>query len=92
VVLGISPDSPKAQKSFKDKYDLPFTLLSDPDKKVAKQFDVLKEKNMYGKKVLGIERTTFLIDPQGRVAHIFPKVKAEGHAEEVLAELKKARL
>jgi thioredoxin-dependent peroxiredoxin len=89
VVLGISPDSPKAQKSFKEKYDLPFTLLSDPEKKVADAFDVLKEKNMYGKKVLGIERTTFLIDPEGRVAHIFPKVKAEGHAEEVLAELKK---
>ena len=88
-MLGISPDSPKAQKGFQEKYDLPFTLLSDPDKKVAKAFDVLKEKNMYGKKVLGIERTTFLIDPQGRVAHVFPKVKAEGHAEEVLGELKK---
>ena len=89
MVLGISPDSPKAQKSFKEKYDLPFTLLSDPDKKVAEAFDVLKEKNMYGKKVLVIERTTFLIDPEGRIAHLFPKVKAEGHAEEVLAELKK---
>ncbi len=89
MVLGISADSPKAQKSFKEKYDLPFTLLSDPDKKVGKAFDVLKEKNMYGKKVLGIERTTFLIDREGRLAHIFPKVKAEGHAEEVLAELKK---
>ena len=88
-MLGISPDSPKAQKSFKEKYDLPFTLLSDPDRKVAEAFDVLKEKNMYGKTVLGIERTTFLIDPQGRVGHVFPKVKAEGHAEEVLAELKK---
>ena len=88
-MLGISPDSPQAQKSFKEKDDLPFTLLSDPDKKVADAFDVLKEKNMYGKKVLGIERTTFLIDPQGRVAHVFPTVKAEGHAEEVLAELKK---
>jgi peroxiredoxin Q/BCP len=88
VVLGISPDSPSAQKKFKEKYDLPFTLLSDPDKKVAQQFDVLKEKNMYGKKVLGIERTTFLIDAEGRVAHVFPKVKAEGHAEEVLKELK----
>ncbi len=88
-MLGVSPDSPKAQKSFKEKYDLPFTLLSDPDKKVAKAFDVLKEKNMYGKKVLGIERTTFLIDREGRVAHVFPKVKAEGHAEEVLAELEK---
>ena len=89
MVLGISPDSPKAQKSFKEKYDLPFTLLSDPDKKVAEAFDVLKEKNMYGKTVLGIERTTFLIDGEGRVAHVFPKVKAEGHAEEVLAELEK---
>ncbi len=88
MVLGISPDTPAAQKNFKEKYDLPFTLLSDADKKVAKQFDVLKEKNMYGKKVMGIERTTFLIDPDGRVAHVFPKVKAEGHAEEVLQELK----
>jgi len=88
VVIGISPDSPKAQKSFKEKYDLPFTLLSDPDKKVAEAFDVIKEKNMYGKKVMGIERTTFLIDPQGRVAHVFLKVKAEGHAEEVLAVIR----
>jgi len=87
--VGISPDSFKAQKGFKEKYDLPFTLLSDPDKKVAEAFDVVKEKSMYGKKVMGIERTTFLIDPQGRIAHIFPKVKADGHAEEVLAELKK---
>ena len=89
MVLGISPDQPKAQKKFKEKYDLPFTLLSDPDKKVAEAFDVVNEKNMYGKKVMGIERTTFLIDAQGRLAHVFPKVKADGHAEEVLAELKK---
>jgi len=89
VVLGISPDQPKALKKFKEKYDLPFTLLSDPDKKVAEAFDVVKEKNMYGKKVMGIERTTFLIDAQGRLAHVFPKVKPDGHAEEVLAELKK---
>ena len=88
MVLGISPDTPQAQKKFKEKYDLPFTLLSDPDKKVAKAFDVIKEKNMYGKKVMGIERTTFLIGPDGRLVHIFPKVKAEGHAEEVLAVLK----
>jgi thioredoxin-dependent peroxiredoxin len=88
VVVGISPDTPAAQKKFKDKYDLPFTLLADPDKKVAEQFEVVKEKNMYGKKVMGIERTTFLIDPQGRVAHVFPKVKAEGHAEEVLGKIK----
>jgi len=88
VVVGISPDTPQAQKKFKEKYDLPFTLLADTDKKVAKAFDVIKEKNMYGKKVMGIERTTFLIGPDGKLAHIFPKVKAEGHAEEVLAALK----
>jgi len=87
VVLGISPDTPQAQKKFKQKFDLPFTLLSDTDKKVAKLFDVIKEKNMYGKKVMGIERTTFLIGPDGKLARIFPKVKAEGHAEEVLAAL-----
>ena len=88
MVVGISPDTPQAQKKFKEKYDLPFILLSDTDKKVAKAFDVIKEKNMYGKKVMGIERTTFLIGPDGKLAHIFPKVKAEGHAEEVLAVLK----
>jgi len=86
-VLGISPDTPQAQKKFKEKFDLPFTLLADADKKVAKAFDVIKEKNMYGKKVMGIERATFLIGPDGKLAHIFPKVKAEGHAEEVLAVL-----
>ena len=87
MVLGISPDTPQAQKKFKEKYDLPFTLLADNEKKVAKAFGALKEKNMYGKKVMGIERSTFLIGPDGRIAHIFPKVKAEGHAEEVLAAL-----
>jgi thioredoxin-dependent peroxiredoxin len=87
VVLGVSADSPERQKKFKDKYDLPFTLLADEDKKVCHAYGVIQEKNMYGKKVMGIARTTFLISPQGRVARIFPKVKAEGHAEEVLAAL-----
>jgi peroxiredoxin Q/BCP len=63
-------------------------LLSDPDKKVAGQFEVLKEKNMYGKTTLGIERTTFLIGPDGKTARVFPKVKAEGHAQEILAALR----
>ena len=89
-MLGISADTPQAQKKFKEKYKLPYTLLADPEKKVVNAFGVLKEKNMYGKKVMGIERTTFVIDGQGRVAHIFPKVKPEGHAEEVLATLKEA--
>jgi thioredoxin-dependent peroxiredoxin len=87
-VLGISKDSPKAQKKFQDKYSLPYPLLADEDKKLCEAFGVLKEKNMYGRTTLGIERTSFLIDEQGRVKKIFPKVKSEGHAEEVLAALR----
>ena len=88
-MLGISKDSPQAQKKFKDKYSLPYTLLADEDKKLCEAFGVLKEKNMYGRKTMGIERTSFLIDEQGRIAKIFSKVKPEGHAEEVLAAMKK---
>ena len=87
-MLGISPDTPKAQKSFKDKFDLPFTLLADEDKKVAGKYGVIKEKNMYGKKVMGIARTTFLIGPDGKISKVFENVKPEGHAEEVLAAMK----
>ena len=90
VLLGISPDTPAAQKKFQEKFKLPFSLLADADKKVAIAFDVLKEKNMYGKKVMGVVRTTFIIGPDGRIQHIFPKVKAEGHAAEVLAYLKES--
>ncbi len=90
VLLGISPDTPKAQKKFQDKFKLPFTLLADADKKVADAFGVLQEKNMYGKKVMGIVRTTFIIGPDGKIQHIFPKVKAQGHAGEVLAYLKES--
>jgi thioredoxin-dependent peroxiredoxin len=91
VLLGISPDTPKAQKKFQEKFQLPFPLLADADKKVAIAFAVLKEKNMYGKKVMGVARTTFIIGPDGKIEHIFPKVKPEGHAEEVLAYLKKSQ-
>jgi len=87
-VLGISGDSSDKQKKFQDKYSLPFTLLADPEKKIADLFGVFKEKNMYGKKVKGIARTTFVIGPDGKIKHIFNNVKAEGHAEEVLAYLK----
>jgi thioredoxin-dependent peroxiredoxin len=86
--VGISPDTPSAQAKFKEKYSLPFTLLCDENKKVAEAYGVLKEKNMYGKMVMGIERTTFLIDSVGKVKKIFPKVKVEGHTEEVLSALK----
>lgn len=87
VVLGISRDTPKAQARWKAKHELQYTLLADVDEKVCNLFDVLKEKNMYGKKVKGIERTTFLISPDGTLARVFPKVKPEGHAEEVLTAL-----
>ena len=90
VLLGISPDTPKAQKKFQDKFTLPFSLLADADKKVANAFGVLQEKNMYGKKVMGIARTTFVIGPDGKIQHIFPKVKPEGHAVEVLAYLERS--
>jgi peroxiredoxin Q/BCP len=87
VVLGISPDTPKAQASFKAKYHLPFHLLCDQDKAVAKAYGVLKEKTMYGKKVMGIERTTFVIGPDGRVERTYAQVTAKGHAEEILCAL-----
>jgi len=88
VILGISPDTPGAQKKFELKFDLPFTLLGDADKKVCNLYGVIQEKNMYGKKVMGVARTTFIIGPDGKIKHIFYKVKPEGHAEEVLAMLK----
>ena len=88
VVLGISRDTPKAQKKFQEKYSLPYPLLADVDEKVCNQFDVLREKNMYGRKVIGIERTTFLIGPDQRLLKVFPKVKPEGHAEEVLEAIR----
>lgn len=87
MVLGISPDTPKSQLKFKEKEDLPYTLLADDKKEVAKKFDVLKEKNMYGKKVMGVERSTFVIGPDGKIEKIYSKVKAPGHAGKVLEEL-----
>lgn len=88
MVLGISADKPETQKKFQTKYDLPYTLLSDSDKKVCQAFGVIKDKNMYGKIVKGIARTTFIIGPDGNIAHVFNNVKPDGHAEEVLAVLK----
>ncbi len=81
---------PAAQKKFQEKHSLPFSLLADKDKKIADAYGVLQEKNMYGRKVMGIARTTFIIGPDGKVEHIFNKVKAEGHAAEVLAYLKES--
>jgi len=87
VIVGVSPDATKAQAKFKDKFDLPFTLLADVDHKVAESYGVWKEKSMYGKKYMGVERTTFVIGVDGHIKKIFPKVKVEGHAEEVLAAI-----
>jgi len=87
AVVGVSPDKPAAQAKFKDKYDLPFTLLADEEKAAAQAYGVWKEKNMYGKKVMGIARTTFVIGPDGKIEKIYEGVKAKGHAAQVLAEL-----
>ena len=89
VVLGISRDTVKAQKKFAEKFGLRYPLLADADQTICNRFGVIKEKKMYGKKVTGIERSTFVIGPDRRLDHIFAKVKPEGHAEEVLALLKK---
>ncbi len=90
VVLGISRDTPKAQKKFKDKFDLPYTLLADSDQEIIKRFDLLKQKTMYGKPVTGVERTTYVIGSDGRLLHTFANVKPQGHAEEVLVLLSKS--
>ena len=87
AVLGISPDPVKAQAKFQAKFDLPFTLLADPDHAAAEAYGVWIEKSMYGKKYMGVERTTFLITPDGKIKKIWHKVKPAGHAAEVLAAL-----
>ena len=87
AVVGVSPDKPAAQAKFKDRFDLPFTLLADEEKAAAQAYGVWQEKNMYGKKVMGIVRSTFVIGPDGKIEKIYAKVKAKGHAAEVLAGL-----
>jgi peroxiredoxin Q/BCP len=87
VILGVSPDPVKAVAKFKEKYALPFTLLADEDHAVAEKYGVWVEKSMYGKTYMGVARTTFIINAEGKIAHIFPKVKVEGHSAEVLAAL-----
>ena len=87
VVLGVSPDTPASHEKFRAKYKLPFTLLCDPDHTVAEKYGAWREKNMYGKKSMGIARSTFIIDAAGKVAKVFKAVKPDGHAEQVLAAL-----
>ena len=88
VILGVSIDSNERHQKFIAKYDLPFTLIADIDKKVVQKYKVWQEKKLYGKTFMGIVRTTFIIDKTGTIQKIFPKVKVKAHIEEVLAELK----
>ncbi len=88
VILGVSRDSVKSHENFKEKQKFPFDLLCDKEEKLCKQFDVIKEKNMYGKKVMGIERSTFLIDETGVLRQEWRKVKVDGHVDEVLEAMK----
>jgi peroxiredoxin Q/BCP len=87
VILGVSPDDESSHAKFKQKYSLPFTLLADPGHDVAEQYGVWKERNMYGKKSMGIERSTFVIDAEGNVSRVMRRVKPDTHAADVLAAL-----
>ncbi len=87
IVLGVSGDSVDSHKKFRNKFDLNFSLLADPEKKMIESYGVWKEKSMYGRKYMGIERTTFVIDGKGKIARIFPKVKVTNHYDEVVEAL-----
>lgn len=88
VVLGVSPDTAASHKKFAEKFELPFTLLADPEKEVCQAYGVWKEKNMYGKTSMGVERTTIVIDADGVVRRVFPRVKVAGHVAQVMEALK----
>lgn len=87
VVLGVSPDSPRSHRRFRDKYNLPFTLLSDVDHDVAELYGVWVQKSMYGREYMGVARTTFIIGPDGAIEKVFGKVKPESHSDELLSAL-----
>ena len=87
IVIGVSPDPPDRLRKFADKHDLPFTLLSDADHKVAEKYGVWVEKSMYGRSYMGVQRATFLVGPDGKIKKVFPKVSSKKHDEQVLAAL-----
>lgn len=87
TVVGVSPDSPKSHDKFKAKYDLNFTLVSDEDHAICEAYETWKQKSMYGRTYMGVERTTYIIDPAGKVAATFEKVKVSGHVQQVRASL-----
>ncbi len=86
-IVGVSRDSVESHQKFKSKYSIPFTLVSDTDSKLCDAFGVIVEKNMYGKKSMGVQRATFLFDSKGKIVRVWPKVKVDGHVDEVLAAL-----
>jgi peroxiredoxin Q/BCP len=87
VVVGVSRDSVASHQKFKAKYEIPFRLLADVDSKLCDAFGVIVEKNMYGKKSMGVQRSTFLFDAKGKLVHVWPKVSVDGHAEDVLSKI-----
>lgn len=87
IVVGVSPDSPSSHDKFKAKYNLNFKLVSDVDHKISESYNAWGEKSMYGRKYMGIIRSTFLIDPKGEIKHIFSKVNVNGHTEEIIKKL-----
>jgi peroxiredoxin Q/BCP len=87
TIVGVSRDSVESHQKFKKKFGFPFSLLADTDSRLCDAMGVIAEKNMYGKITKGVQRSTFLIDPDGTIVNVWPKVKVEGHAEEVLASL-----
>lgn len=88
VILGVSPDPPERHARFKAKYALPFTLLADPEHQVCERYDVWKKKKNFGKEYFGVVRTTYIIAPDGTIAKVYPRVKAAGHSQQVLEDLK----
>jgi len=87
VILGVSPDSPKTHKKFVEKHDIKITLLSDQEKEVLKKYGVWQLKKLYGREYYGVVRSTFLIDPEGKIVHVWKNVRVKGHVEKVLKKL-----
>jgi peroxiredoxin Q/BCP len=87
VVIGVSPDSPESHTRFKEKHDLSVTLLSDTEKEILTKYGVWQKKKMYGREYMGVVRSTYLLDPDGKIAYVWPKVKVAGHADEVMEKL-----
>ena len=90
-ILGVSPDSVKSHDNFKEKHNLQFDLLSDPEKEIAARYDAYGEKSMYGRKYMGIIRSTYIIDPKGKIAAEYKKVKVSGHVEKVMKDLEELK-